>query len=194
VSTQCGVGQNLYNGPVPSPGDLPFLELSARAEESIERRYHVRVVTRDIPDPLLGDLNGAEIHIDFAVTPEQRLFLLAHLFGHTVQWNVSPEAFEIGKTRQPPVDEALMPAILAYEKEAAAYGLALLHETGIREADQWLSDYSACDLAYLTHFYRTGEKRDPRSFWRSSVPPVEPRAIPRFTPTRLVFRGNGVVI
>jgi hypothetical protein len=154
----------------------------------------VRVVTRDIPDPLIGDLDGAEIHIDCAVTPEQRLFLLVHLFGHTVQWNLSPDAFEIGANRQPPVDEALLPTLLAYEREAAGYGLGLLHEIDIRRADQWLSDYSACDLAYLAHFYRTGEKRDPLTFWRANVPLVEPRAIPAFTPTRLVFRSNGVVI
>ncbi len=186
--------QTRYNGRVPSAGDLPFLELAARVAEHVERHYQVRVVTRDIPDPLIGDLDGAEIHIDFAVTPEQRLFLLAHLFGHTVQWNVSPDAFEIGQTRRPPVDEAILPTLLAYEREAAGYGLALLHETGIRQADQWLSDFSACDLAYLTHFYRTGEKGDPRSFWRSNVPLVEPRAIPAFTPTKLAFRTNGVVI
>lgn len=179
---------------MPSAGDLPLPELCARVEEHIQDRYHVRVVTRDIPDPLIGDLDGSEIHIDFAVTPEQRLFLLAHLFGHTVQWNVSPAAFEIGRTRQPPVDEALLPTLLDYEREAAGYGLALLHETGIRQADQWLSDYSACNLAYLAHFYRTGEKRDPMSFWRSNVPVVEARAIPAFTPARLVFRNSGVVI
>jgi hypothetical protein len=179
---------------VASAGDLPFPELCARVQERIEGRYRVRVITRDIPDPLIGDLNGAEIHIDCAVTPEQRLFLLAHLFGHTVQWNVDPAAFELGRTRQPPVDEALLPSLLAYEREAAGYGLGLLHETGIRGADQWLSDYSACDLAYLTHFYRTGEKRDPLTFWRTDVPLVEARAIPAFTPKKLVFRSAGVVI
>ena len=179
---------------MPSDGHLPFPELCGRVQEHIQGRYHVGVVTRDIPDPLIGDLDGSEIHIDFAVTPEQRLFLLAHLFGHTVQWNINPATFEIGQTRQPPVDEALLPALLAYEREAAGYGLALLHETGIPEADQWLSDFSACDLAYLTHFYRTGEKRDPISFWRPNVPLVELRAIPAFTPTRLVFRSSGVVI
>jgi hypothetical protein len=77
----------LYDGAVPSAGELPFPDLCGRVQERIEGRYRVRVVTRDIPDPLIGDLNGSEIHIDFAVTPEQRLFLLAHLFGHTVQWN-----------------------------------------------------------------------------------------------------------
>jgi len=179
---------------VPPAGDLPFPDFCARVQERIQNHYHVPVVTRDIPDPLIGDLDGSEIHIDFAVTPEQRLFLLAHLFGHTVQWNVNPAAFELGKTRQPPVDEALLPGLLAYEREAAGFGLALLHETGIREADHWLSDYSACDLAYLTHFYRTGEKRDPGTFWQSNVPLVEARAIPVFTPARLVFRSGGVVI
>jgi hypothetical protein len=184
----------LYDGAVASAGDLPFLEFCARVQERIQGRYQVRVVTRDIPRPLIGDLNGSEIHIDCAVTPEQRLFLLAHLFGHTVQWNVDPVSFELGKTRQPPVDEALLPSLLAYEREAAGYGLGLLHDTGIHDADQWLSDYSACDLAYLTHFYRTGEKRDPPSFWRSNVPLVEARAIPDFRPRRLVFRSEGVVI
>ena len=29
----------------------------------------------------LGDLDGAEIDVDYAITPEQRLFLLGHLFG-----------------------------------------------------------------------------------------------------------------
>ncbi len=71
-------------------------------EERIQGAYGIRIVTRDIPDPLTGDLNGSEIHIDCAVTPEERLFLLAHLFGHTVQWNVTPGAFELGGPRRPP--------------------------------------------------------------------------------------------
>ena len=182
-----------YNSRVPA-GDLPFLEFSSRVARHIEHRYGVRVVTRDIADPLIGDLNGAEIHIDSAVTPEQRFFLLAHLFGHTVQWNIDPGSFELGRTRQPPVDEVLLPELLAYEREAAGFGLGLLHEAGIRDADQWLSDFSACDLAYLTHFYRTGEKQEPLTFWRANVPLVEPRPVPAFTPHRMVFRSDGVVI
>jgi len=179
---------------VPCGSLIPFPELCVSVQEHIERNYHVRVITRDIPVPLLGDLNGAEIHIHTALMAEQRLFLLAHLFGHTVQWNVSRDAFEIGRPRRPPVDEALLPSLMAYEREAAAYGMALLHEIGIREADQWLSDYSACDLAYLEHYYRTGEKRAPLTFWRTGTPLVGPRAIPPFTPQRLVFRSSGVVI
>ena len=177
-----------------SPASTHFLELCDIVQKYIEGRHGIPVITRDIPKPLVGDLNGAEIHIDTHATPEQRLFLLAHLFGHTVQWNTSATAFEIGQPRRPPVAESLMPTLLAYEREAAAYGLELLHESGIFEVDQWASDFSACDLAYLAHYYRTGEKRDPMSFWRSGTPLIRPLAIPDFQPRRLVFRSDGIVI
>jgi hypothetical protein len=173
---------------------IAFADYSSRAQQRLEQVYGIRVVTRDIPDPLTGDLDGLEIHIDYAVTDEQRLFLLAHLFGHTVQWNVDPGKFEIGRRYQPPVDEALIPAIIAYEGEAACYGLSLLHECGIADADRWFSNYSACDRAYLLDFYRRGEKGDLRTFWREDAELVEPKAIPRFTPTKRAFRMDGIVI
>jgi len=173
---------------------IPFAEHCARVQEHVERSYGIRVVTEDVPDPLTGDLDGAEIHIDYALNAEQRLFLLAHLFGHTVQWNVNPRAFEIGKQHEPPVSEDLLPAIMDYEQEAAGYALGMLHLIGVTDVDQWLSDYTACDRAYLGHYYRTGEKRDFSSFWRDGTPLVQPKAVPRFTPARKVFRRDGIVI
>lgn len=174
--------------------EIPFDEYSARVQKHLESIYAVPVVIRDIPDPLIGDLDGSEIHIDRAVTSEQRLFLLGHLFGHTVQWNVDPAAFEIGWQYQPPVNEDLIPAIIAYEREAACYGLALFHEAGITDIDPWFCDYTACDQAYLLHFYRTAEKRDFNTFWRTHAPRIEPKTIPVFTPTRRSFRMDGIVI
>jgi len=179
-----------YNSKV----SIPFSEYSARVQHHLDHCYGIRVVTRDIPDPLTGDLDGSEIHIDHAVTPEQRLFLLGHLFGHTVQWNTDPTAFEIGRQYKPLVDEKLIPAVIAYEQEAACYGLAMLHQIGITAIDEWFSNYTACDQAYLLHFYRTGEKRDFRGFWRDNSPRLQPKSIPLFTLTKRVFRLNGVVI
>ena len=173
---------------------LPFGDFGDLAQAYIERVYGIPVVTRDIPDPLTGDLNGSEIHIDCAVTPEQRLFLLAHLFGHTVQWNVDPRAFEIGKPQTPPVQESLIPELMEYEREAARYGLALLHQASITIVDQWYCDYTACDRAYLFSYYRTGDKREPLSFWQDGTPLMPPKAIPGFTPIRRVFRLDGIVI
>jgi hypothetical protein len=171
-----------------------FAEYCDRVEQHIREHYGIPVITRDIPDPLTGDLDGCEIHIDYALTPEQRLFLLAHLFGHTVQWNVNPRAFELGRPRQPPVAEETIPDIVEYEREAASYGLQLFREVAIDGLDQWLSDYTACDMAYLMYFYRTGEKREFLSFWREGSALVQPQPIPSFTPMRRTLRQDGIVI
>ncbi len=173
---------------------LPFPKYCTEVEEHIQRSYGIRIVTRDVPDPLTGDLDGAEIHIDHAVTAEQRLFLLAHLFGHTVQWNVNPHAFELGQPRQPPVEEDALPTLMEYEREAASYALSMLHEVGIPTVDQWLSDYTACDMAYLRHYYRTGEKREFSSFWQDDTPRIQPQPVPPFTPTKRSLRCDGIVI
>ena len=172
----------------------PFKDYSTRVQEYIERHYGIRVVTRDIPDPLTGDLDGLEIHIDHAVTPEQRLFLLGHLFWHTVQWNIDPAAFELGRQVQPPIEDRLIPAILDYEQVAARYGLTLLYEAGIADIDPWFSAYTACDQAYLVHFYLTGEKGNFRTFWPDSARPIQPQPIPPFKPVRRAFRMDGIVI
>jgi hypothetical protein len=172
---------------------IPFAEYCRQVEQRVET-YGIRIVTRDIPDPLTGDLNGTEIHIDDAVTPEQRLFLLAHLFGHTVQWNTDPAAYDLGRPQNPPVSMDSLPPLMEYERQAAGYALTLLHEIGITETDQWFADYAACDAAYLQNFYVTGDKRDFLSFWREGTPLIEARAFSRFTPVERLFRSDGVVI
>lgn len=173
---------------------LPFSEYCSCVEKVLVERYGITVITRDIPDPLTGDLDGLQIHIDYLASPELRLFLLAHLFGHTVQWNTDPAAFEIGRQYQPPISKEQIPAVLAYEQEAAQYGLFLLHQSGITEVDAWFSAYSACDQAYLVDFYRTGEKHDFRNFWRDTVPLIGEKTVPPFKPVRRSFRMDGVVI
>lgn len=174
---------------------IPFSDYCVSVEHYVKRVYEVTIIaTRDIPKPFIGDLDGCEIEVAQALGWEERLFAIVHLFGHTVQWNVNPATFELGRLLRPPVHETMLPDILNYEREAARYGLALLHEVGIVSIDQWFSDYSACDEAYLFHFYGTGERRNFISFWRSKTPRVEPKAIPRFVPRKRGFRHNGLVI
>jgi len=173
---------------------IPFAEYFARIQECLPRLYGIRVVFSEIPDPLLGDLDGLEIQIDPSCTAEQRLFLSAHLFGHTAQWNLDARAFELGSRYSPPVAEENIPAVLEYEREAAAYALGMLHKIGIRDVDSWFSDYAACDEAYLLNYYRTGIKREFRSFWVDHVQLVQPKSVPPFTPVKRRFRLDGVVI
>jgi hypothetical protein len=154
----------------------------------------VPVRIHDVPAPFTGDLDGAEIHIDHEEDYAGALFLIIHLFGHTVQWNLSARARDIGSRLAVGADEALLAELMAYEREAASYSVGLLHELGITELDAWVSDFSRCDLRYLEHYYRTGEKRPFASFWETGTPLIPPQQVPDFRPTRWLARGEGIVV
>lgn len=181
------------------PSPERFREVFDIVERRIEERWGVPVRLTDVPDPFTGDLDGAEIHIDWEESPESALFILVHLFGHTVQWNLSERARQLSvlllrDTPEEEVDEAVFAEIYAFENEACAYSLQLLHECGVRDLDAWVSDFAACDYAYLEHFYRTREKLPFRSFWRPGMPLIAPRPLPHFEPQRWSTRTDGIVI
>ncbi|MCM2317267.1 MAG: hypothetical protein NDJ92_19140 [Thermoanaerobaculia bacterium] len=171
-----------------------FFEAFNRLERHVEARYGIPVVLTDVPSPFTGDLDGEEIRVDFENDPEEALFILVHLFGHTVQWNVSERSREIGRQAISNPSEELLAELASYERDAARYSMALLHDARVEGLDQWLSEFSACDVAYLLHFYRTGEKRPFRSFWRKGAPTLDPLPLPEFHPTKWWSRWEGVVI
>lgn len=171
-----------------------FREVFNVMEEYIERRYSVRVAIGDIADPFTGDLDGESIEIDYDQSCEDALFIMAHLLGHTVQWNTDPRAREIGMTPVTAATEAFLEDLAAYERQACRYSLQLFHDAGVLDLDQWMSDFAGCDSTYLLHFYRTGTKLPFRSFWREGTPRIEPLSIPRFQPTRWLARSAGVVV
>ena len=176
------------------PTDDRMREAFNKLEPYIENKYGIPVRIRDVPNPFTGDLDGAEIHVDYDEEIEAALFIIAHLFGHTVQWNTDEKAREIGYQITPNPPEELLTRLRAYEAEACQYSLQLFHEAGVRDMDQWLSDYAACDCGYLEHFYRTGEKRPFKSFWRDGAPLVKPKPIPDFRPHQWVTRWSGIVV
>jgi hypothetical protein len=171
-----------------------FREAFSLAVQRIEERWGIPVRVRDVPNPFTGDLDGAEIHVDYDLDAEDALFIVVHLFGHTVQWNVDAELRKLGEVRGSGHSAETIAALAAYEREACRYSLQLLHDVGVHDLDQWLADFAACDLAYLEHFYRTGDKPAFRSFWRAGSPLLEPLAIPDFQPTRWITRYEGIVI
>ncbi len=163
-------------------------------ERYVERRWGIPVTISDVPEPFTGDLDGATIAIDHENDVEQALFILVHLFGHTVQWNVDPPSREIGsKVELDPSPERLA-ELQRYEETACRYSLSLLHDAGVYDLDAWLADFSRCDFAYLEHFYRTGEKLPFKSFWRRGGQEMAPLPIPAFTPTRWLARSEGIVV
>jgi hypothetical protein len=165
-----------------------------RLERLVEERWEIPVRIQDVPNPFTGDLDGSEILIDYDLDIEEALFILIHLFGHTVQWNVSADHRAIAFLQPTTWTDEQLSAVTAYEAEACRYSLQLLHDAGVRDLDQWISDFAACDSRYLHHFYRTGEKRPFRSFWQDGAPLLEPLAIPEFRPTRWLTRRQGTVV
>jgi hypothetical protein len=163
-------------------------------ERHVETKYGVPIRIRDVPNPFTGDLDGAEIHVDYDEDIESALFIIAHLFGHTVQWNTDEQARELGYKLYPNPSDELMRRLQDYEHEACRYSMQLFHEAGIRDLDQWLSDYSACDFRYLEHFYRQGDKPPFKSFWKDGAPLLTPKPIPPFHPTKWVSRWEGIVV
>src|SRR5262245_49878890 len=116
-----------------------FREVFNILERHIERRYGLPVVITDVPDPFTGDLDGEKILVDYDLDAEEALFILVHLFGHTVQWNVSPADRALGllEVREP--TEEMLASLARYEHDAACYSLQLFHEAGVYDLDQWLA-------------------------------------------------------
>ena len=173
--------------------DTKYREVFDRSVVRIEGVYGLKVVLTEIPAPYTADTDGASIFVDPRLTAEEILFATVHLFGHAVEWNTSEIDRKLGvlEVREP--TEELLATLLEYERRAARYSLQFLHDTGVRDLDQWLSDYAACDSAYLFHFYRTGEKKQFRSFWSDGAELLVPLSIPAFQPTKWISR-SGVVI
>ncbi len=134
--------------------------------------------------PKLGIFDGLKITIDPAVDFEMQCFLVLHLFGHSVQWVAPSYRPEIAGVSDKDL-EVYLDALEQYERNAARFGLQLLHEAGVTDLDPWYFDFAETDWKYVDTFYRTGTI--PR--WETCVvraaKPVDPLPIPTLEP-RLV--------
>lgn len=170
-----------------------YREALVTCSRVIRQTYGLKVEITDVPAPFTGDLDGVAISLDYELPPSEMLFTLLHLFGHTVQWTISPADREIGLADPRGRDEVFLADVARYERGAGEYALALLAAAGVTGLDQWLAQMTAADIAYLLHFYRTGEKLH-QTIGATDVQPLAPRPIPSFLPQRWVARNAGVVI
>lgn len=177
------------------PSDPEFYEdlqrVYDRVTRCIETSYGIAVRVCDVLDPNTGDFDGETIKLDHELDLDIALFVLLHLFGHTVQWNVSSSLRELGQrsasARNPPEDE--LAAIYDYERDATRYGLTLLHAASATHLFRWACDFWHADWAFLKHLYRTGERLDPRALLRPGEGELlSPLPIPPFSPQRFVSR------
>jgi hypothetical protein len=167
--------------------DVSLKEVFRRARNRVES-YGVRVYIGDVVDPNTGTFDGAEIGIDYANDLEMSLFVLVHLFGHTVQWNTVPAYRTIDLRAKPGAAPEVIEEARLYEQNASRIGLQLMHEANIDDRDQWISDWWGSDWKYLSTYYETGKLPDWRDCRSSGHAPLEPMPIPEFTPRRFYTR------
>src|SRR5262245_15451860 len=112
-------------------------DLTAKAALRIARdrveSYGVRVYVGDVRDPNTGTFDGAEIGIDWANDVDTSLFVLVHLFGHTVQWNTVASYRTIDARAVPGAPPEVIEEARLYEMNASRLGLSLLHEAGVSD-------------------------------------------------------------
>lgn len=171
--------------------DEDFQDAFNRVELYIESRYGIPVSISDVLDPNSGDFDGASIKVDYDQDLEVALFVLIHLFGHTVQWNLSDTLRRLGVDSKPGKSDDELRQLYEYERDATRYSLALLHAVGVTLLDRWASDWWYADWEYLQHFYRTGEKLEVRKLLRpGDGDTLTPLAIPAFSPQRWISRWS----
>lgn len=168
-----------------------FKDAYDQASHHIESRYGIPVSISDVVDPNTGDFDGMRIQVDYNQDLESALFVLVHLFGHTVQWNLSSEYRALGTDLSIGKSEAQLRAIHEYEMNATRYSVQLLHDVGVNDLDRWASDWWRADWKYLSHYYRTGEKLEFRSLLAPGTGELlTPLPIPDFTPQRWLSRWS----
>ena len=139
-----------------------FQEAYKIVDERIERCYGITSTITDVLDPNTGDFNGSWVKVDYTLDAELALFVLLHLFGHTIQWNICEEFRRLGQENVAKPSAEELKKIYVYEKQATQYAVQLLHECGITDLDRWLSDWWGADWKWLEHFYRMREKLEQR--------------------------------
>ena len=163
---------------------MVFLALA----EHIERTYSLKVNVGPVTGSYTGQFDGTEIWADLDRDPEAAVFILVHLFGHTVQWNIDEKLRVLGLANSG-VKEGDLPRIYQYERQAPQLGLALLEEIGEFRLARWLTDCFGADWKFLAHLYRTGEKLRFERKEGAGEALLAAIPIPRFRPQRWPPRG-----
>jgi hypothetical protein len=141
-------------------------------------KYGFTVEYRDLEPPRTGIFDGLCISIDPDVDFEMQCFILLHLFGHSVQWTAPSLEGKLAALKDTADKAMFMQVLHDYEYEAARFGMQLLREIGVRDLDQWYSDFVATDWRYVERYYQTDEIPPWHECLAYNQPLIEPLPIP----------------
>jgi len=158
--------------------------------DQVRRRveaYGIRVSFDILPWPDNAQFNGADIILDDRLAPDVRLYTLLHLFGHNVQWSTSEEMRRVGTSLKfgelnPDAEQALR----GYERQATEMALWLLHEIGVTQLDQWLTDIWHWDFGYIAGVFASGVYEPQHTFDYVKIPTDQPLLTPAPVPSNFI--------
>ena len=151
-------------------------------------KYGFEIRYDDLDPPRTGTFDGLSITIDPDVGFEMQCFILLHLFGHSVQWVAPSLQGTLDDLQNTEDREHFLKVLRDYEFEAAQYGMALLHEVGVTDLDQWYSDFVETDWKYVRHYYVHGRIPDWTECRSTGAEVIEQRSIPRLEQRKVAVR------
>lgn len=143
---------------------------------------------RDLEPPRTGIFDGLRIVIDPDVEFEMQCFVLLHLFGHSVQWVAPSLEHKLDALQNTADKERFLQVLHDYEHEAAGFGMRLMHELGIRDLDEWFSDFVATDWRYVERYYREDRIPPWQECLTAAAAPVAELEIPRLAQRQVEVR------
>lgn len=171
------------------PAPTNYQNLRTGIVKGLARFYGIEVSEVEVvhTDGSVGAYNGPAILIKKGLSAEHGLFLIAHLFGHCVQWcSGTIEHSDIVEKLADASDFSKLPVesigiLKSYESQAAGYSICLLDELFGSGLAQWFSDWAAADWEYFTHISSKMERGGLHNFkLRKGSPVLKSIEIPRF--------------
>jgi len=143
--------------------------------------HGVEVVFREF-ERSKGDLDGARVYMARGLPVDEAVFLLCHLFGHTVQWHTDRNALDYASITAATFRETDAVWVEEYERKASRFGLSILLGCDARFLRAWLSEFVEADVRYLLALYRGDQNASHEQFWPDRVSVLNPIPIPAFRP------------
>jgi hypothetical protein len=169
---------------------VDFEQLYAKAESAIATHGFIVHPRCDVKDPNTGEFDGLNIWIEENQPIEQAFYVLLHLFGHSVQWNVDSELRELGLDVSSVKTPEELTRIYTYERQASEMALNLLHTIECGHLQQWISNWFNADWLWLKHLYETGESVDYLQYWVDDAETLSPAQVPTFSPQLFTARNS----
>ena len=137
-----------------------------------------------------GTFDGLDIVLHSGNEPQLQIFILLHLFGHSVQWVAPSLEHTLDGIQNKDDLQKFLFFLRQYEFEAARFGLQLLHEGGITEADEWFTEMVDIDWQYVRMYYLSGviPSLEDAAALSTKPPKIEPLAIPELRHRRVKVR------